>query len=133
MSIIKHVTLQKIVAHDFRYGPRNSTINTNHTQFIHKNQLHTVWSLTPVHVTVPPNFFLLARVPNFLRYSSWEYPVVYESENSFKWFRKLSFSVHPGLVYCSDSSCLHHLVQCCDSLPHCTSLCNVVLASAVQQ
>ena len=22
MSIIKHVTLQKIVAHDFRYGPR---------------------------------------------------------------------------------------------------------------
>ena len=23
MSIIKHVTLQKIVAHDFRYGPRN--------------------------------------------------------------------------------------------------------------
>ena len=23
MSIIKHVTLQKIVAHDFRYDPRN--------------------------------------------------------------------------------------------------------------
>ena len=26
MSIIKHVTLQKIVAHDFRYDPRTSCI-----------------------------------------------------------------------------------------------------------
>ena len=32
MSIIKHVTLQKIVAHDFRYDPRNlhaASLNTN--------------------------------------------------------------------------------------------------------
>ena len=27
MSIIKHVTLQKIVAHDFRYDPRIKVIN----------------------------------------------------------------------------------------------------------
>ena len=26
MSIIKHITLQKIVAHDFQYDPRSSTI-----------------------------------------------------------------------------------------------------------
>ena len=25
LSIIRHVTLQKIVAHDFRYNPRNNT------------------------------------------------------------------------------------------------------------
>ena len=27
LSIIKNVTLQKIVAHDFRYGPRNTHEN----------------------------------------------------------------------------------------------------------
>ena len=27
LSIIKHVTLQKIVAHDFRYDPRNMDVN----------------------------------------------------------------------------------------------------------
>ena len=29
MSIIKHVTLQKIVAHDFRYDPRTSRHSAN--------------------------------------------------------------------------------------------------------
>ena len=29
MSIIKHVTLQKIVAHDFRYDPRNYETEEN--------------------------------------------------------------------------------------------------------
>ena len=28
LSIIKHVTLQKIVAHDFRYGPRNIKLSS---------------------------------------------------------------------------------------------------------
>ena len=31
MSIIKHVTLQKIVAHDFRYDPRSTTTTTTTT------------------------------------------------------------------------------------------------------
>ena len=29
MSIVKHVTLQKIVAHDFRYDPRNKVQDVN--------------------------------------------------------------------------------------------------------
>ena len=35
MSIIKHVTLQKIVAHDFRYNPR--MIHPAQTQFNERN------------------------------------------------------------------------------------------------
>ena len=38
MSIIKHVTLQKIVAHDFRYGPRILTF-ANRESF--KNGIET--------------------------------------------------------------------------------------------
>ena len=34
MSIIKHVTLQKIVAHDFRYDPRICTGDRKHLDFI---------------------------------------------------------------------------------------------------
>ena len=30
LSIIKYVTLQKIVAHDFRYDPRSTEINMNY-------------------------------------------------------------------------------------------------------
>ena len=33
MSIIKHVTLQKIVAHDFRYNPRNLDVMLVHTAY----------------------------------------------------------------------------------------------------
>ena len=32
MSIIKHVNLQKIVAHDFRYDPRRSHTTTHHSR-----------------------------------------------------------------------------------------------------
>ena len=31
MSIIKHVTLQKIVAHDFRYDPRSTVMSSGWT------------------------------------------------------------------------------------------------------
>ena len=46
MSIIKHVTLQKIVAHDFRYVPRTYNIalctNTNvNTTCIHTRSRYT--------------------------------------------------------------------------------------------
>ena len=41
MSIIKHVTLQKIVAHDFRYDPRkyieNHKINVSSISSLHIN------------------------------------------------------------------------------------------------
>ena len=30
MSIIKHVTLQKIVAHDFQYDPRRNKLQATH-------------------------------------------------------------------------------------------------------
>ena len=36
LSIIKHVTLQKIVAHDFRYDPRISVKFDNESHFIKK-------------------------------------------------------------------------------------------------
>ena len=39
MSIIKHVTLQKIVAHDFRYDPR-IIITFIHFSFIFHNGMH---------------------------------------------------------------------------------------------
>ena len=35
MSIIKHVTLQKIVAHDFRYDPRNLFFTVRVTDELH--------------------------------------------------------------------------------------------------
>ena len=62
MSIIKHVTLQKIVAHDFRYGPRISrhserlkervgqTFRAN-TAVGYPNDLQTALMPTPRHVT----------------------------------------------------------------------------------
>ena len=42
MSIIKHVTLQKIVAHDFRYDPRIYLYKKNGCASKQKVYIHTV-------------------------------------------------------------------------------------------
>ena len=41
MSIIKHVTLQKIVAHDFRYDPRTITRQSRRASLTLKRAVHT--------------------------------------------------------------------------------------------
>ena len=66
MSIIKHVTLQKIVAHDFRYDPRRNL----GVKFIKRisvicrqsvNDLHTVMRLRQSGVTPHSPYVFKAR------------------------------------------------------------------------
>ena len=47
MSIIKHVTLQKIVAHDFRYDPRMSSVKTS--DVLAKIQIRNLPNRDPEH------------------------------------------------------------------------------------
>ena len=47
MSIIEHITLQKIVAHDFRYDSRKFQLNCRITLYMHL-QLHTAPTKTAV-------------------------------------------------------------------------------------
>ena len=49
MTIIKHVTLQKIVAHDFRYDPRILRYfpHTATSELLRPTALHRTYSQTP--------------------------------------------------------------------------------------
>ena len=54
MSIIKHVTLQKIVAHDFRYVPRNSAKVKIYVQLLPHGTLQKIIELHDTHETRLP-------------------------------------------------------------------------------
>ena len=48
MSIIKHVTLQEIVAHDFPYDPRTSVTYTNLITFLTDHVLYMLSYVTVI-------------------------------------------------------------------------------------
>ena len=70
MSIIKHVTLQKIVAHDFRYDPRRNVLRFLRMSFSVVNGPSSVCALSTKLCTLsdeqngPPTDALLAGMSN---------------------------------------------------------------------